>query len=93
MSTDRRPHLGDMPDWPLMLAEAQAAAYVGVSVNTFKTRIGNPWPEPVRMGRRKLYDRRAIERAVDTFSRSRLDSPTEAVRQWREQNVRPTKAR
>ena len=94
MSTDGRPRLGEMPYWPRMLSVAQAAAYVGVSVNTFKAHIGKPWPEAAaRMGKRVLYDRAALDRAVDTLSRPRLDSPTVAVRQWREHNVRPTKAR
>ena len=37
MSTDGRPRLGDMPYWPRILSE-EAAAYVGLSVNTFRAR-------------------------------------------------------
>ena len=40
MSTDGRPRLGDMPYWPRMLSEEEAAAYVGLSVNTFRARTG-----------------------------------------------------
>lgn len=66
--TNPMPALSDLPDWPRLMSEEQAAAYVGVSVSTFVANIGNPWPEPIQFGRRKLYDRVAIDRAVDALS-------------------------
>lgn len=75
--------LSDMPDWPRLMSEEQAAAYVGVSVNTFVANIGNPFPEPLRFGRRKLYDRTALDRAVDALSASTSQSPGEKIRRER----------
>ena len=33
--------LADLPNWPRLLSAEQAAAYVGVSVNTFMGRVGH----------------------------------------------------
>ena len=74
MSTDGRPYLGDMPNGPLLPSGAQAAADVGMSVNAFKAHIGNPWP-PIRMGKRKLYDWAAIDRACDRRAPPQPDNP------------------
>lgn len=63
-----RPRLGDMPTWPRLLSEPQAAAYVGLSVNTFRGNIGGIFPAPVYIGKRKLFDRLALDGAVDTLS-------------------------
>lgn len=59
----------EIPYWPRLLSVKDAARYVGVSVNTFKSRIGDPWPEPIVMGRRVLFDRVALDHAVDNLSR------------------------
>ena len=84
--TKAMPPLAEMPDWPRMLSVAQAAAYVGLSVNTFKARIGNPFPAPIRFGRRRLFDRLAIDRAVDALSQPAPQSPGEKIRQHRGRN-------
>ena len=63
-----KPALADLPHWPRLLSTEEAAAYVGISVNTFTGRIGDLWPEPIRIGRRVLFDRCAIDRAVDSLS-------------------------
>lgn len=88
MSTEGRVLLGDMPNWPRFLSEEQAAAYVGLSVNTFRARIGKPWPQAVRMGRRKLYDRAAIDRVADRLSEPAEQDPTEAIRRARKRHAR-----
>ena len=75
--------LAEMPDWPRLLSEEQAAAYVGVSLRAFRARIGDPWPEALRFGRRKLYDRLAIDLAVDALSQPTPESPAEAIRRGR----------
>lgn len=62
--------LADMPAWPRFLSEEEAAAYVRLSLNTFRNGIGTLWPKAVRIGRRKLYDRMAMDRAVDALSRT-----------------------
>ena len=81
--TDRKPVLADLPNWPRLLSEGQAATYVGVSLSAFRARIGNPWPAALRIGRRKVYDRIALDRAVDALSRPAPESPAEAVRRGR----------
>jgi hypothetical protein len=54
-----------LPDWPRMLALPDACAYVGgVSENHFKDHIP---VKPIRMGRRVLYDRNAIDEYLDTI--------------------------
>lgn len=60
------------------MSEEEAARYVGVSRNTFRERVGGLWPEPIKFGRRKLYDRAALDRAVDgiTFHQN-VDAPRE----------------
>ncbi len=52
-----RADLRDLPDWPCLLSREQAAAYLGVSVNMLESRIGNPFPEPIRIGGRKVFER------------------------------------
>ena len=82
--TGPKPALADLPHWPRLLSADQAAAYVGVSVNTFTSRIGDPWPEAIRIGGRALYDRRAIDRAVDALSKPARQSPAEKLRRERD---------
>ena len=78
--TARRSDLSDLPDWPRLLSREQAAAYVGVSVGMLESRIGDPFPEPIRIGGRKLYDRRALDRAVDRLTGNAPQSPASEVR-------------
>ncbi len=78
-----KPKLVDMPYWPRLLSVEEAAAYVGVSVNTFVQNVGETWPKPIRFGRRKLFDRASIDRAVDVLSKSSPNSPAEAIRRER----------
>lgn len=51
-----------------MLTEQEAAAYCGVSVNTFKARIGI---SPVRIGNCVRYDMRALDQWADSQGGSR----------------------
>lgn len=59
------PDMSRLPDWPRMLALPDAAAYVGISENTFKERVP---VRPIRFGRRVLYDRLAIDEYLDTLT-------------------------
>ena len=68
------PSLGDMPNGSLLPSAAQVATDVGMSVNTFKAHIGNPWPS-IRMGKRKLYEREALDRAYDRRAPPQPDNP------------------
>ena len=79
--TAARSDLRDLPDWPRLLSREQAAAYVGVSVGMLESRIGDPFPAPIRIGGRKLYDRRALDKAVDSLSGIPPHSPADEVRQ------------
>ncbi len=67
--------LADMPAWPRFLCEYEAAAYVRLSVNTFRDGVGTIWPNAVRVGRRKLYDRLALDRSVDELSKGQTGAP------------------
>lgn len=51
-----------LPDWPRMLSRSAAAAYCGLSVTCFEQRCP---VQPIRMGSRKLWDRRAIDAWLD----------------------------
>lgn len=58
-----------------LLNEEQAAEYCGVSLNTFRAQSGDgkPFPPSITLGKRKLYDRMALDRAIDALSG--LDKP------------------
>ncbi len=66
--TARRADIADLPDWPRLLSREQAAAYVGLSVNSFKIRVGREFPDPKIIGARKLWDRRQLDEAVDRLT-------------------------
>lgn len=75
--------ISNLPNWPRLLSEPQAAAYVGVSLETFRGMVKNGIYTQRREGKRVLYDRRLIDRVED--QRSGLlgtDSPEE--REWDE---------
>ena len=57
--TDRVPALKDLPDWPRWLNRLQAAAYLGVSTDTFKKeQTAGLWPAAGRSsGKWQLWDR------------------------------------
>ncbi len=78
--TAARADLRDLPDWPRLLSREQAAAYLGVSVNMLESRIGNPFPAPLRIGGRKVFDRRALDKAVDQLTGNTPQSPAGEVR-------------
>ena len=61
--------------WPRLMSVGDAAEYVGISVRTFEKGVGETWPEPIRHGGRKLFDRDALDRAVDALTPSRPQSP------------------
>ena len=78
--------LADMPAWPRFLSEAEAAAYVRLSLKTFRDGVGTLWPKAIRIGRRKLYDRHAIDRAVDDLAPRTPDSPAKELERGRQQH-------
>lgn len=73
---DATMHRQSLPDWPRLMAEPLAAGYVSVSVSTLREH----GPEPKRLGRRILYDRRDLDRWADALGESEqppqpLDQP------------------
>lgn len=70
--TAGRTDIQGLPFWPRGLSAEQAAAYVGVSVNTFLEEVkAGRWPEPQRRGRnggRKIWDRRQIDQRYDALA-------------------------
>lgn len=78
--TETKPRPADLPNWPRLLSEQLAAAYVGLSMNAFRARVGRLWPRAIRIGTRKLYDRAAIDRVVDDLAEPDEECPTDAVR-------------
>jgi hypothetical protein len=55
--TDR----GALPDWPRLMGEGLAAAYLSIGTTTLRAR----GPAPKKYGRRNLYDRRDLDRWAD----------------------------
>lgn len=60
-----------LPDWPRWMPIDLAAAYLGVSANTFRG-----WGiVPIERGRRVLYDRRSLDAYADRESGQPLTDP------------------
>ena len=69
--TDRRPAFENLPNWPRLLNQQQAAAYLSVSTGTFVSELrAGIWPAPLQMPRprRKVWDIKALDAAVDRLS-------------------------
>lgn len=64
----------DMPDWPRLMGAELAATYVGLSENSL-VRYG---PKPKAVGRRRLYDRKDLDRWADALDGQPLDAEQEA---------------
>lgn len=74
----KKPEPGDLPGWPRLLSAAAAGTYLRIHEFTFRAGVGTIWPEPVRIGRRKLWDRLALNGAVGALSAHQLASGTKA---------------
>jgi predicted DNA-binding transcriptional regulator AlpA len=54
--------------WPRGLSRSQAAAYVGLGVTFFDKQVkAGLFPDSVRIGSRKLWDIRQLDRALDSL--------------------------
>lgn len=85
--TAAKKDISDLPGWPRALSLHQAAAYVGLSPNTFNTQvIAGVYPKAVTFGRRKVWDRKALDQALDKMSGlgAELDNKNEAINRARE---------
>lgn len=56
-----RPARPYLPDWARLMDERQAAAYLSIGVTTLRGH----GPRPVRLNRRRLYDRGDLDRWAD----------------------------
>ncbi len=54
---------------PRLLTRAEAATYLGRSARTFDAEVAEGvWPSAIRSGRKKVWDRVALDRKVDLYS-------------------------
>ena len=62
-------------DRPRGLSLDESADYVGVSPNTFTEEVKNKrLPEPLRFGRRRIWDKKALDQALDHLSKLTNDN-------------------
>lgn len=69
--TARKPQFADLPNWPRLLTQAQAAAYCGVSPNFFAANVAI---QATQIGGLKLYDRHALDRWIDALGHGTVDA-------------------
>lgn len=62
------------PDWPRLMSERDAAAYLSIGGSTLRAR----GPAPRKIGSRTLWDRRDLDRWVDALDGQPL-TPEEVV--------------
>lgn len=65
--TEPTPTPNEMPDWPRLLSRQWAAAYLGVSPGHFDNHVRKA-VQPVKLGKRCLYDRLNLDQFVDNLS-------------------------
>ena len=71
-----------LPNWPRLMDADMAAAYVGIGETNFLAGVERgDWPQPVRYGRRRLWDRLKLDEAVDLMSGNGAKSPAALVRE------------
>ena len=58
-----------LPDWPRLMDEPVAADYLSIG----KTMLREHGPKPKHLGRRRLYDRRDLDRWADRLGDQPLD--------------------
>lgn len=66
--------LANLPHWPAMLSDEQAAAYVGLSREMFRKAVdAGDYPQPVRShGKRVLWWRPGLDRAAAALAGERI---------------------
>jgi predicted DNA-binding transcriptional regulator AlpA len=73
-----------LPNWPRLMGAYLASSYVGLSETTFLAGVKRgDWPESVTYGRRKLWDQRELDAAIDRMS-GRV-AAQEAGAEWMEE--------
>lgn len=71
MTAQARIEAAALPDWPRLMGERLAAAYLGIGASTLRER----GPRPRKVGTRTLYDRRDLDRWADALDGQPLDPP------------------
>lgn len=59
-----------LPDWPRLMSEPMAAAYLSIGTTTLRSQ----GPAPKKQGRRNLYDRHDLDRWADRLDGQPLDA-------------------
>lgn len=59
----------ELPDWPRLMREPMAAAYLGISGSMLRER----GPEPRHIGRAAVWDRRDLDRWADALGTTETD--------------------
>ncbi len=65
---DKPKDYSNLPTWPRLMTADLACRYVSYSRNGFIRRVGETWPEPIRLGGKVLWDKKALDEAVDRLS-------------------------
>ncbi len=69
-------HADNLPHWPRLLSADLAAGYVGIGETNFLAGVeAGRWPKPIAYGRRHLWDRLALDEAVDRLSGKTSEHP------------------
>lgn len=69
-------NLAHLPNWPRQLSKGQAASYAGLPLDIFErmTRAGS-LPSGIRIEGLMLWDRKALDTAIDRIHKSGMSSP------------------
>ena len=55
-----------LPNWPRLMSAELAGAYLSMGAGCFRQHVGTgEMPAPLTIGRRRLWDRLALDGAVD----------------------------
>jgi hypothetical protein len=76
---DKPNDYSNLPDWPRLMMADLACRYVSFSRNGFLGRVGETWPEPIRLGGKLLWDRKALKEAVGVLEVRRIETFSEPI--------------
>jgi hypothetical protein len=67
------PRAARLPDWPRLMNETLAAAYLGIGATQLRVHGPAPRRDPCRLGRRVLWHRDDLDRWADALGGQPLD--------------------
>jgi predicted DNA-binding transcriptional regulator AlpA len=94
--TARKADIADLPSWPRLLSREQAAAYCGLSANSFMAEVeAGTFPGPVALSttRRRLWDRLGLDRALDSRLTGAPEDRNARKAQWQQRQDRKADSR